>query len=253
MRHLAGASHAGARVETHAGDAELPDGLGWHLGTAIRPEHTPVNGCEEQVMGQSRRPLDREIALQRMGSRDVLDQLREKVELRLHGPREIGGPALGQANLVARERPGDRSPRLGRQLHQRLDEGLEAQQRIAMLLDAFPEPWHGLTRDHGLRDGDEEVLLAREVLVEGADGHLRALDDVLDGEVGRGLLLQESCGGRHETVAPRMGTGTSRSQGPIHALTLPYRNGLVLELPRRFHRSSARRHLENYIVLNWQW
>src|SRR5262249_32443809 len=121
--------------------------------------------------------------------RDVLDQLREKIELRLHGPREIGGPALGQAILVARERAGDRSSRLGGQLHQRLDEGLEAPQRIAMLLDALPEPRYGLTRDHGLRDGNEEVLLAREVLVKGPDGHLRALDHVLDGEVGRGLLL----------------------------------------------------------------
>ena len=94
MRHLSGASDAGAssRTEPHAGDAELPDGLGWYLGTAVRAERAAVNGREEQIMGQSRRPLDREITLQRAGSRDVLDQLREEVELRLHGPREIGGP-----------------------------------------------------------------------------------------------------------------------------------------------------------------
>src|SRR5262245_22026320 len=143
MRRLAGASRArAAGAEAHAGDAELPDGRRWHLGTAVRPEHAAVNGCEKQIMGQSRCPLDRELPAQRTGPRDVLDQLHEEIELRLHGPREIGGPAVGQTILVARECPSDRSSRLGGQLHERRDESLEAQQRIAMLLDAFPEPWY---------------------------------------------------------------------------------------------------------------
>src|SRR4029453_14613261 len=64
------------------------------------------------------------------------------------------------------------------------------------------------------RDGDQKILLDREVLVECPDGHLRALDDVLNSEVGRGLLLQESRGGCHEAVAPRMGGGARPRGGP---------------------------------------
>jgi hypothetical protein len=68
---------------------------------------------------------------------------------------------------------------------------------------------------------NEEVIFAGKEVVEGTDRHLRAIHDVLNGEVGAPLFVHQLDRRRHKPVAARLCPRTSGLQGAIDALALP--------------------------------
>ena len=85
-----------------------------------------------------------------------------------------------------------------------VDHGLEVVGRLA----------NGL-----LEQCEQELVLAVEVLVEAAERLLRLVDDLLDRELGRSLLVDQLERGVEEALHPLLGAGTGRVQaagdGPL--------------------------------------
>ena len=109
----------------------------------------------------------------------ALDRLEQHLQLRLERVRQIGGAGGREREVVERERTHD----LGAELA-----GPEAGEEHPDLLDRVVVLRHpvALPRGRGgdvlLEQREQQVVLARERLVEAAERELRPVDDVLDGE-----------------------------------------------------------------------
>ena len=127
-----------------------------------------------------------------------LHGLEQHLQLRLERVGQIGGASGGEREVVERERTHD----LGAELA-----GPEAGEEHPDLFDRVVLLRHpvALPRRRGgdvlLEQGEEQVVLARERLVEAAERELRPVDDVLDREREPTGLVEQLHRGLHEAVA----------------------------------------------------
>ena len=115
-------------------------------------------------------------------------------------------------------------------------ERAEALERLGRRLDDVAEIV-GRLANRLLEQGEQQLVLAVEVLVEAAERLLRLVDDLLDRELGRALLVDQLERGVEEALDPLLGAGTGRVQAAGDRTLAPGRRVRVLR--RRCRRLSS--------------
>ncbi len=101
-------------------------------------------------------------------------------------------------------------------------ERAELVDRVGRRLDDEPQVVGGFA--HGLLEQrEQQLVLAVEVLVEAAQRLLRPVDDLLDRELGRALLVDQREGGVEEALDPLLGPGAGGVEAPRHRSLAPGR------------------------------
>jgi hypothetical protein len=102
------------------------------------------------------------------------------------------------------------------------DEGAQPRQRIGLGVDHGPEVLDRLAH-RLLEQREQQLVLAVEVLVEAAQRLLRPVDHLLDGELGRALLVDELEGGVEEPLHPLLGPRAGGVETPRDGSLTPDR------------------------------
>ena len=105
-------------------------------------------------------------------------------------------------------------------------ERAQARERIGLRVDDRADVVVRFT-DGLLEQGEHELVLAVEVLVEAAERLLRAVDDFLDGELGRALLVDELERGVEEALRALLGAGAGRGEASRNRAFAPGRTVLA--------------------------
>ena len=113
----------------------------------------------------------------------------------------------------------------------------QPRERIGLGVDGAADVVDGFAH-RLLEQGQDELVLAVEVLVETAQRLLRALDDLLDREIGRAVLVDELEGRVEDALHPFLGARAGRVEAASDRVLAPPGRGRLRHstppfLPRR--------------------
>ena len=214
-----------------------------HVSSAVRrlrPSSTrrlPNQRVHDGLLHERRGPA-RIGHVDRLGGVGRGDELEQHARDRRHGGLDPFGVVDGELDRELHDRAAvvcaALAGRVGRvaPLVQPDRERAEPVDRIGLGLDDGDEVF-GRLAHRLLEEREEQLVLAVEVLVEAAQRLLRAVDDLLDRELGRALLVDQLERGVEEALDPLFGAGPGGVQAPRDRPLPPGRLVPVVGRPRR--------------------
>src|ERR1019366_2232133 len=191
-----------------------PQVLGAHFALTRTAQNSRVHRRKDGVMQKVRSDVDTERAVEPSRFCCVADEISHQIDLGLVRSLKVGGASLRQSVAIGRQ-----SYRCWAgiccQFVKPLDICLHPGNGIANCFASSTQTWHDFLRQDGLVYGNEQVVLAREEVVEGPDRHARAVHDILNSELDAAVFLHQLNSGSNKAVAAFLRTHSRSLKGSL--------------------------------------
>ena len=193
--------------------------MGWPASSSIvagglrRIEHDGLH-CHR------RHPLRVDAGTQLAGGRGILHQLREQGEQRRVSDLHLGRMRYQQPRREVGEQRALRRRIRPRCLEQQLDRDLQPLHRVVVARGGGADLVGGAAQ-RVLEKCEQKLVFTIELQVEAPQRLTRAVDDLLDGEVGAALLDDDRLGGVEESLDPLGGPELRCLDRPFDRALLP--------------------------------